>query len=55
MENVGSFSMRYLISGGEDDGKTFNISFRRCTDDDWAIFHMDRASDEDEDDVKISR
>lgn len=27
IENVGRFSLKYLITGGEDDGKTFDISF----------------------------
>ena len=36
------FTMRYLINGDvdEDDGKTFNIKFRKCTDSDWDKFHL---------------
>jgi len=41
-ETMGTFSMRYLIQGDEekDDGKGFDISFKKCTDADWEQFHL---------------
>ena len=38
--------MTYVISGGDDDGKTFNIAFRKCTNDDWKAFYMNSAGGE---------
>jgi len=37
---IGTFSMTYLITGGAEDGKTFDIQFVRCTDNDWDKFHL---------------
>jgi len=31
--------MSYKIAGGPDDGKRFNITLKRCTDDQWKKFH----------------
>jgi len=33
--DLGVFSMSYLITGGPDNGKTFDISFSKCNDADW--------------------
>ena len=41
----GRFRMSYKIVGGPDNGKAFNIGFRRCTDADWSKFHPASASD----------
>ena len=37
------FKMRYLIQGNEDrdDGKTFEIGFKKCAQADWDKFHLD--------------
>ena len=37
---IGTFSMTYLISGGPEDGKTFDIQFKLCTDKEWDKFHL---------------
>ena len=39
MAKAGSWKMQYRISGGQDDGKVFNLSFRECTDEDWSKFN----------------
>ena len=31
--------MSYIISGGLDDGKTFDISFKRCDSNNWGTLH----------------
>ena len=44
MLNIGTFKMTYLITGGAEDGKTFDIEFTRCTDQDWSKFHFKHFS-----------
>lgn len=42
--DYGTFSMTYEITGGDDDGKTFDIAFRKCTDEDLAKFNFNQTS-----------
>ena len=43
--DYGTFSMTYEITGGDDSGKTFDIAFKKCTDDDWANFYFKQSED----------